>query len=146
MNRTEWIYFLRLSKNLPSDYFAIDKAFKEHGRHLVPMDIVGLNECVDKDETMHVLIMIKKVSELRYYEKKVKKILKYMLKRPNVKVYFLSSFSAVNDPTLIKQGAFHFMRIPLSVNYFVGAVNKQIEIKEMKKNLWPGKLRHSNQL
>ena len=137
-DRDHWIFYLKLSKKLSKDYFLIDQKLKETGRSLVPITLKSLLECTKKYKSIHLVIVVKSINELSYFEHRIKKTMKYLMMTGKVHVYIASSFGAVNDPSIMKRDYYNFMKLPVEIDYFCNSVSKTIDLHDSKVNLWPG--------
>jgi hypothetical protein len=144
--KEHWIFYLRLQKDLPREYLLLDNMFKEKGKSLIPIGIKGLLECIKTYRSIHMLIVIKNYQELRYYDTKVKKIIKYLIRTGKVNLYVTSSFSAVNDTTIMKRDYYNFVKMPVSMDYLCGSISRMVDIKEAQLHQWPGGVQPKMQL
>ncbi len=133
-----WIFYLKLTKDLPREYIRLDQQFKKSNKSLIPITLKGLLECVSKRKAIHVLIVIKSRSELSYYHNKVTRILKYLMRAGNIHLYIASSFDSVNDPSVMKRNFYNFAKLPVDIDYFCYSVSSMIDIKVSPVNRWPG--------
>lgn len=137
----QWIFYLKLTKDLPEEYFSLDQTFKKTNKSLIPINIKTLLECTKKNTDMHVLIVIKSYREYRYFMKRVKKIMKYLMMTERVHLYIASSFTTVNDPAIMKRNYYNFVKLPVHMESFCGSVSKMIDSKENQAHHWPGGIR-----
>ena len=72
-----WIFYLKLTRDLPREYIRLDHEFKKSNKSLIPVTMKGLLDFVSRKKKIHVLIVVRSRKELAYYHKKVTKILKY---------------------------------------------------------------------
>lgn len=137
--KNEWIYYLRLSQNLDQNFINLDQGFKEFGHSLVPVTITDLLNMAKSGNSMQVITVVDKISRYQYYNLKVRKILKYLLKRENISFYVLSSFENSNDKkSLGSKNNYFFTSIPVSIKDYTFTVSEVIKIKEAQYNSWPG--------
>lgn len=137
-SKEHWIFYLKLQKDLPKEYLVLDNHFKSRNKSLIPISIKGLLDCAKTYKSIHLLIVIKSYKELRYFDVKVKKLLKYLMRTDKINIYVTSSFSVVNDSTVMKRDKYNFIKLPVSVDYFCGSVSRMIDIKEARLHEWPG--------
>ena len=136
--REHWIFYLKLTKNLPEDFLVLDQSFKKHNKSLVPIGLKTLLECIKKNGSVHVLIVVRSYREFRYFDKKVKKILKYLMRTDKVHLYIASSFSGVNDPSIMKRDHYNFVNLPVKISDFCESISQVIDMKETQVYKWPG--------
>lgn len=137
--REHWIFYLKLSKNLNEDFFLLDQSFKETNKTLIPINLKNLLECTrNHNSSYHVVIVIKSRSDLKYYDKRIKKILKLLIRSGRVSAYIASSFSSVNDTTVLKRSQYSFVKLPIGLSDFCLSVSNTIDIKESQLHKWPG--------
>lgn len=136
-----WIFFLKLENELTSDFITLDQEFKKYGRSLVPITLPMFIEALKGDKAADIVIVVKSYREFKYFNSRVKKIFKYLMRAERINIYIVSSFSTINDPALMRKGFYHFMKLPVKVSDFCYNVVSEIEEKERALNKWPGGVR-----
>ena len=139
--REHWIFYLKLTRDLPEEYLVLDQKFKQSNKSLIPIGLKSLLECTKKNKSIHVLIVVKSYQEYKYFHKRVKKIMKYMMMTERVHLYIASSFSGINDPSIMKRDFYNFVRLPVGMETFCRSVSHMIDIKESQVLNWPGGVR-----
>jgi hypothetical protein len=137
-HKEHWIFYLKLKKNLSEEFLYIDREFKEKNKSLIPIGLKGLLNGIKNYKSIHVMVVIRNYQELRYFETKVKKIMKYVLRTEKVHLYVASSFNSVNDVTVMKKNHYNFIKLPVSTEYLCGSISRSIDIKETHVDTWPG--------
>lgn len=140
-SQQQWIFYLKLTKDLPPEYLRLDHEFKKTNKVLVPINLKTLMEHAKKNTNLHVLFLVKSISEYNYFNNKVKKVLKFLLIGRRVHLYIGSSFSAVNDSSIMKRDYYYYARLPVAINKFCQAVRYEIDRKETTILKWPGGIR-----
>lgn len=136
--KEHWIFYLKLNKDLPREYLALDTEFKKHGKSLIPITLSTLLETTKSKKSIYVLIVVRNSTELKYFQAKIKKVMKYFMKTERVHLYIASSFQTINDPSIMKKDYYNFVRLPVQIEEFCGKVAKNIEIQEGQVFTWPG--------
>ena len=136
--RDNWIYFLKLSRELPREYIMLVQEMKSHNKSLVPVTLKGLLETASKSTDVHIIIYIHSLGELRYFNRRANKILKYLMKNSLVNLYIASSFSNIGDGSILKRNQYNFVRLPVSRKSFCERVSGMIDISESDQLKWPG--------
>ena len=139
--KAHWIFYLRLQRDLPREYFLVDQKFKNNFKSLVPITIRGLSESVKSSKRVHVLIVIKTMDEYRYFNKHVKKIMKFLVRTGKVHLYIASSFNGVNDTAIMRRDHYNFMKLPVTFEHLCESVSQMIDTKELSSHQWPGGIR-----
>lgn len=139
--KEHWIFYLKLQRELPQEYLMLDQHFKLFTKSLVPVGVRGLTEMVKKTRRIHVLVVIKSIEEYRYFNKHVKKTMKFLVRTGRVNLYIVSSFNGVNDTAIMRRDFYHFMRLPVSYQHLCQSVSKIIDTKELTSFKWPGGVR-----
>lgn len=137
-SKESWIFYLKLQKELPKEYFRLDQELKMYGKSLVPMTIRSLGESIKKSKKIHVLIVVRNLDEFRYFNSKVKKILKFMVRTGRVSLYVTSSFNAVNDTTIMRRDFYYFMKLPVSYSFLCQSIAKVVDSNDANAYKWPG--------
>jgi hypothetical protein len=139
--REHWIFYLKLTKDLPEEYISLDQKFKKSNKSLIPVTLKSLLECTKKSKSIHVLIVVKSYQEYKYFTKKVKKIMKYLMMTERVHLYIASSFVAINDPSIMKRDYYNFAKLPIKMDTYCQSVSHMIDAKESQVHNWPGGVR-----
>ena len=141
MNEDNWVFYLKLSKELPESFFALDQHFKRYGKSLVPISLKTLLEQGRKSNSLHVVLVLQSVKDLKYYNKKVKKAVKMLMISRRLPLYIASSFSSVLDSSFLRRGFYTFDKLPLLSVSFVKNTSYEIDRKETSMLRWPGGIR-----
>lgn len=141
MNEDNWVFYLKLSKELPESFFALDQHFKRYGKSLVPISLKTLLEQSRKSNSLHVVLVLQSVKDLKYYNKKVKKAVKMLMINRRLHLYIASSFSSVLDSSFLRRGFYTFDKLPLLSVSFVKNTSYEIDRKETSMLRWPGGIR-----
>lgn len=145
-NKEQWVFFLKLSRELPREFFTLDQQFKSGNKSLVPVGLNALSSMVAGRKSIHVMIVVKNVSEYIYFKTRVVKILKYLMRSDKVYLYVASSFSNVNDNQIMRKDYYNFIKIPVATSYLCGSISNMIDMRESGGYKWPGGLRSNFQL
>ncbi|MBT4790402.1 MAG: hypothetical protein HON90_02430 [Halobacteriovoraceae bacterium] len=137
-DKEQWIFYLKLTKELSKDYFILDQKLKQSDKSLVPVTMKSLLESTKKYKSIHVVIVVKSFQEFRYFNKKVKKMMKYLMMTERVHIYIASSFVAMNDPSIMKRDFYNFMKLPVSIDLFCHSIARTIDLRDKQANIWPG--------
>lgn len=136
--REQWIFFLKLGRELPKDFFALDQQFKANGKTLIPVGLKTMSSLLSEREDVHILIVVKSVQEYIYFHKRVKKVMKYMVRSGKVYLYIASSFNKMIDSEIMRRNHYNFLKLPVTINYLCGSISKTIDMKNSGQSLWPG--------
>lgn len=145
-NREQWVFFLKLSRELPKEFFTLDQHFKSSGKSLVPVGLKALGSMLSQGGNIHVMIVIKNIDEYRYFKNRVVKILKYLMRSDKVHLYVASSFSSVNDNQIMRKDHYSFIKIPVATSYLCGSISSMIDMRTIGGSKWPGGVRSKFQL
>lgn len=142
MNGTDqWVFYLKLTKNLPKEFVYIDQELKKSGKTLVPIGLKTLLEHVKRNSSTHVMILVRSISEFEYFNRKIRKSMKLLMANRRVHLYIGSSFSTVNDPNLMRRDHYYYAKLPVEIAGFCQAVGYEIDRKETSMLKWPGGVR-----
>lgn len=138
-NKSDWIFYLKLSPKLPASFFDMDKRLKENGYTLIPVSFTDLVLLNTKEGEFHVLAMASSTEQATYFQRKVRKILHYLLRSKRMHMYFVSSFKFLDDTHLFgSSGHYHYVQLPVSVNKFCDTISETIKNKRSQSRKWPG--------
>lgn len=135
-----WIYYLKLQRDLPREYLVLNRSFREKNKTLIPITISGLLDCAKVYKSLHVVVVIKSYRDFRYFDSRVKKLVKLLIRSGKVNIYLASSFSLINDSTIMKRDYYNFIKLPASMDFLCGSISRMVEIKESQLHLWPGRI------
>ncbi len=137
-NQDQWIFFLKLGRELPKDFFALDQQFKNHQKSLIPIGLKTMSSLFSETQEVHILIIVRSMQEYIYFHKRVKKIMKYMVRSGKVHLYVASSFNKMIDSEIMRKNHYNFLKLPVTLNYLCGSISKTIDMKHSGQNFWPG--------
>lgn len=142
MNRKDgWVFYLKLSKDLPEEFLSLDQEFKKEGKSLVPITIKTLLDHGKRNNSVHVVILVRSLKELEYYNAKVRKAVKFLMMNRRLHLYIASSFATVGDPSIMRRDHYYFERLPVATKHFVETTCYEIDRKETSMLKWPGGIR-----
>ncbi len=136
-----FIFFLTLGESLPKSFYAFDRCLRERGFILVPVKVDQLQMLVaSTDQTQ--LIVISSVTdskELKFYNEKIRGLLKYILKSKRITFMHLSSFSRSSDMKSFSLSKnYFFFKLPVDVKTLSGRIARYHDMKSETKLRWPG--------
>lgn len=137
-DKEQWLFYLKLTKNLDKDYLRLSQEFTARDKSLIPITIGNLLECTKKTKTIHLMIVIKSVNEYEYFHKRAKKIIKYLVQAGKVHVYIASSFTPAHNTVIMKKDHYNFMRLPVPYKNLCDGISHMIDAREKKYAKWPG--------
>ncbi|MBD65229.1 MAG: hypothetical protein CME62_08480 [Halobacteriovoraceae bacterium] len=144
--QNNWVYYLKLQKDLTDEFLTLDSKIKQNGKSLIPVTLGTLQEIVHDQSSLHLIIVIRTMREYSYFNRKVKKIMKYYIRSGKVSLYIASSFNGVNDTAIMKRDFYNFVKLPVSYKYLANMVSDMVDVKEFGVEKWPGGLRSSFQV
>lgn len=143
--KDHWVFYLKLSPNLSSEYLHIATEFQAQGKKMIPVGINTLLECIRHRNKIDLVIIVRTMEELNRFHGKCKKILKLLIRTGRMNMYVASSFSSVNDPKLMRKDAYHFVKLPVRIDFFCNLVTSSLKRKKERPQLWPGGVRGNYQ-
>lgn len=138
-NREQWVFYLKLARELPKEFFSLDQSFKASGKSLVPVGLKALSTMLSQGGSIHVLIVIKNIDEYKFFKTRVVKMLKYLMRSDKVYLYVASSFSSVNDNQIMRKDHYSFIKIPVATSYLCGSISNMIDARITGSLSWPSK-------
>jgi len=137
--KSDWIFYLRLNRNLPRHFFDLDQEFKSKGYTLIPVTIGELLSLTQGEGNFYVVTAVTGTAEATHYIKKVQKVFKLLLRNSRLTLFIASSFKFIDETALFgKTGQYHFVSLPVGMNHFCDTISKKIINKENKLTKWPG--------
>ncbi len=133
-----WVFYLQLKSKLSKDFLVLDRELKDYGKGLVPVSIENLLGYIKKKEGIDLLVVVKSKAEANYYNKRIKKVLRYLILSKKIRLTLVSSYQDINDLTLAKKGHYFFHQLPMSVSSVVFEMISTIHDRQDNKNKWPG--------
>ncbi len=137
--KSDWIFYLKLSRNLPEYYFDLDREFKSQGLTLIPISISELISITKGEGKFNVFTGVRNFSDAHYYTKRVEKIFGVLLRSKRMSLFMSSSFSFMNQNYKYgKTGMYHFFPLPQSLHEICDTIASEVEKASRKDQRWPG--------
>lgn len=137
--KTDWIFYLKLNRNLPEHFFELDQEFKKNGYTLIPVSITELISVTKGEGRFHVITAVTGFTQATYYANKVQKVFQMLLRSKRMYTYVASSFKFIDETALFgKSGQYHFVPLPVTMEHFCGTISKIITTQDNKTRKWPG--------
>lgn len=103
-----WVFFLKLSKDLPRQYFRLDSEFKKAGITLIPVSLSDLLNILKGEQRPQVICLVQNITHFRYMHKKGQKVLTMLVRNDKIDLYVLSSFTCLNKTAELKGRSNYF--------------------------------------
>ena len=136
-----FFFFVTLGDKLPAAFFQLDIHLKKHGIILVPIAIDQLQVMLSSGAQDHYIAItsVSTFSEFKIYNEKVRHLLKFVLRKPNLSFFTMSSFQKVNDTNKFRNtNNFFFLKFPLNSEVLSEKLVRFMEQKSEKIARWPG--------
>lgn len=140
-NGAPFIFYLLLEEQLPRTFYVFDAIFKDLGYILVPVRIDQLQTLASSTSQNHLIVLssVTDVREYKYFNEKVRGLLKFVLKSKRITFMQLSSFSKLNDiKKYILSKNYFFLKYPLDARILSARIARYQELKTEEKTRWPG--------
>jgi hypothetical protein len=138
---TSFVFYLCLSDVQPHSYFLLSNKLKKENIVLVPVRFEQLQKLLSATDQAEVIVIssVRNIQEAVFYQKNVRKHLKYLLKSERITLILLSSFSNLNDQKnhLVKRN-YLFLKYPLDLGHICQLIARVLELKQEKSQRWPG--------
>jgi hypothetical protein len=139
---TPFIFYLILEEELPENFFLFDRLLKESGFMLIPVRVDQLQTLVAAAEQSQVIVLCSVMNsrEVKSYQQRVRKFLKYLLKSKGLTFMLLTSFYRLNDARLFRMQANYFLiKYPLDARELAHKIVRYHGLKVKVDNTrWPG--------
>lgn len=137
--KNEWVYYLNLSGSIDTNFLSLDNHLKNNDLSLVPVDIEDVYSLARSKQSIHIVVVIDKMSKLKYFNKKIRKVMMLLLRRDSINFYLLSSYETISDrKRLFNRTNYYFSTLPCSLAGYCYALAQTISMKDLKLNEWPG--------
>ena len=137
--RSDWIFYLKLSKSLPKHFLDLDREFKERGITLIPISISELMSVTKGEGSFNVMTSVRNFSEAKYFSKKVQKIFEFMMRSRRLNLFMASSFSYIDQTSIFgKTGKYHFYPLPVKIDALCATIAHEIYKQQSGDYKWPG--------
>lgn len=137
-----FIFYLTLEEKLPPTFYHLDKSLKKLGFMLVPIQIDQLQTLISVSDQEHITVVTSTMvgREFKYYNDKVRTILKYLLKSPRMTFIHLSSFAKLNDTKkFFTLKNYIFLKYPVNPQVLAVRIARHHDAqKESMDRRWPG--------
>lgn len=139
---TPFIFFLTFGEELPETYQIFDRQFKELGFILVPVRADQLQTLAATSEQAQLMVIasVSDAREYKFYNEKIRGMLKYLLKSKRLTFLHLSSFSKLNDSKSFSiHKNYFFLKYPLNARALAEKIVEHYFLTTSEQNLrWPG--------
>ena len=140
-SREIFIFFLKLSDELPEFYFHMANMFKGYGITLVPMTVKQLKGMKHSDRE-YVVSITSDFTKYRNYLMARKSYLDYMILNRKFCLFDLSSFQVADIASRgFRTKSYHFYSLPVNIEETVKNIALQIYSDRKAKLNWPGGVR-----
>ena len=137
--KDEWIFYLKLSPNLSSNFLELDRNFKRYGYNLIPVSFPNLLELIKSNESFHVVVVVSSQREAAYYLKHVAKSLKNLLRFGKINLFAASSFSFINDTSqFARKENYEFYSLPIKSSELCENIITTLLDQVVENVEWPG--------
>lgn len=139
--QSPFIFYLSLEDALPKSFYIFDQHLKDLGFILVPVKIDQLQVLVASSEQEQVIVVCSVTSarEYKFYNEKIRKFLKFILKSKRLTFMHLSSFSKLNDQRQFMMSKnYYFIKYPFNAKQLSFKISKYHSLKKEQHTIWPG--------
>lgn len=139
--QSPFIFYLSFEDSLPKSFYIFHQHLKDLGFILVPVKIDQLQVLVASSEQEQVIVICSVTSarEFKFYNEKIRKFLKFILKSKRLTFMHLSSFSRLNDQRqfMISKN-YYFIKYPFNAKQLSFKISKYHSLKKEQLTIWPG--------
>jgi hypothetical protein len=140
-SREIFIFFLKLSDELPESYFHMANMFKGYGISLVPMTTKQLKE-IKHNSREYVVSISSNFMSYRNFLIARKSYIDYMVLNRKFCLFDISSFQMADIASKgFRTKSYHFYSLPVSIEETVKHIALQIYSDRKTKLNWPGGVR-----
>ena len=133
------IYYLMTDSKLDGNYLRLERGLKQFNYQLVPVSYSDLLKISAQDYSFHVVCIVASKSDKIYYERKLSKIVRMLLRNKDVCFQVVSSFESISEygSSTSKQN-YQFSLLPLKLNRFMYDVIEFESRSRDEERKWPG--------
>jgi hypothetical protein len=138
---TPFIFYLTLQDSLPNAFYTFDRTLKDLGFILVPVKVDQLQSLLATSDQEQIIVIssITDVREMKLYNEKVRRLLKYLLKSKRLTFMHLSSFSKLSDAkSFAIYKNYYFLKYPLDARKLSDQIARYHDLKLKQNSRWPG--------
>ena len=134
-----WVFFLKLSKQLPRQYFNLDREFKKAGLTLVPITLSDLLQILKGEDRPQVICFVQNIYHFRFMYKRGQKVLTMLTRNDKIDLYILSSFSCLNQTAELKgRSNYFYLTLPVPLRKCCAIIASTIINKWRFGHTWVG--------
>jgi len=140
-SQSPFIFYLSLEDALPKSFYTFHGHLKNLGFILVPVKIDQLQVLVASSEQEQVILLcsVTSVREFKFYNDRIRKFLKFILKSKRLTFMHLSSFSKLNDHRQFMMSKnYFFIKYPFNAKQLSFKISKYHSLKKEQHTVWPG--------
>jgi hypothetical protein len=135
----KYIFYLDFDSELPDFYYSLAERFSHQGISLIPVKPDQLISFLNQHEMTYVISLTSKLSHIKKFQSKIKRLFKSGLNNNTLTVYHISSFSRLNlaRTNMIAKNYF-WIQLPIDVESLVKYLGKHYITHIGRKLTWPG--------
>lgn len=140
-NESPYIFYLCLEENLPKTFYIFNQHLKDLGYILIPVKVDQLQSLAASADQDHLIVISSVIDsrELKMFNERVRKFLKFILRSKRITFLQLSSFSKLNDTRAYSLTRnYFFLRYPLNAKILSGKIARYHLLKSGTSMVWPG--------
>jgi hypothetical protein len=137
--KSDWIFYLKLSKSLPKHFLSLDKEFKSQGLTLIPISISELMSVTKGEGNFNVMVSVRSISDAKYFAKRVHKTFEFLLRSRRINLFMSSSFGFIDQTNKYgRTNKYHFHSLPQKVDELCESIAFDIQEEKSTDRKWPG--------
>jgi hypothetical protein len=137
-----FIFFLTLEETLPAAFYTFDRQLKTLGFMLVPVRVDQLQSLLAAAEQTQTIVLcsVSNSQEMKSYEQRIRKFLKFLLKSKSITFMLLTSFERLSDVKHYRfQKNYFLLKYPLDAAAISAKIIRYHRLKSSVENVrWPG--------
>ncbi len=137
-DKNNYLFFIRLNKELPPYYLRLATIFSNIGIKLIPISPTEFSN-LQQNRVAHTLIITSDFESMGEFKKMRHRYFDIGLRNGRYSTYHCSSFSTIDkDGQLAKNGYYNFYSLPLKLDVLVASIAIKYFEKFSQNNTWPG--------
>jgi hypothetical protein len=135
-NNSNYIFFLKTSKELNGVYFHLSEFLKPFNIVLLPVSMQDL-QTIDRHKKHQIIIFRNDLSSSKCFNELRKSYLDFSMSRGHVTIFDISSFSEVENASKYQKSYFYFP-LPLDLRQVVSSIVVEYFRTKHEMHDWPG--------
>ncbi len=136
----DWMFYLKLSKNLPEHFISLANYLSDFGIKLIPVTIDQLTTVTKNKKRFHLLAVVTNMEQNTRFKKYMSGYLRLGIINGLINLSHVSSLDKAHNlpPSYLKQGCYYFYPLPADMQDLTTQIAECFYDRKQNNKKWPG--------